>query len=114
MRDSAERMAASGVGADAPTLERLLTDRRFNLLGAPRSRVAARGEGDVRWNPEDERCVAAQLVRRAAGQATFASVRALRDRDALSLLRLPCCAPLKSIATINFVLAVRGDAQALT
>lgn len=63
MRAAVERLAARGRG-DTATLEQLLTDSRFDLLG-PRNLVAPYRSGantdGVKWNPEDERCVAGEL-----------------------------------------------------
>lgn len=63
MRAAVERLAARGLG-DTAALEQLLTDLRFDLLG-PRNLVAPYGSGantdGVKWNPEDERCVAGEL-----------------------------------------------------
>ena len=60
-----DRLVSSGQG-DFAALERLLTDARFDLLG-PRNLLSAYRDG-VKWNPEDERCVAGEL-RWAPGDA---------------------------------------------
>lgn len=64
MAKATERLAARGYG-DAATLAQLLTDPQFDLLG-PRNLVAAYRGGvssdGVKWNPEDERCVAGELL----------------------------------------------------
>jgi hypothetical protein len=64
MAKATERLAARGHG-DAATLGQLLTDPRFDLLG-PRNLVAVYRGGEssdgVKWNPEDERCVAGELL----------------------------------------------------
>lgn len=63
MRAAVERLAARDRG-DAARLEQLLTDSRFDLLG-PRNLVGPYRSGastdGVKWNPEDERCVAGEL-----------------------------------------------------
>ncbi|HEY8656778.1 MAG TPA: hypothetical protein VIN34_08600 [Candidatus Limnocylindria bacterium] len=59
MSAAIERLVSRGRG-DRATLERLLTDGRFDLLGA-RNLLSPYREG-AKWNPEDERCVAGDLL----------------------------------------------------
>ena len=59
MKTAIARLASAGRG-DVATLEDLLTDTRFNLLGA-RNLLSPYRDG-VKWNPEDERCVAGELL----------------------------------------------------
>jgi hypothetical protein len=64
MAKALERLAARGHG-DVATLGQLLTDPRFDLLGARNLLSAFRGGATadgVKWNPEDERCVAGELL----------------------------------------------------
>jgi hypothetical protein len=64
MRAAVERLAANGRG-EVVDLERLLRDPRFDLLGKRNLVSPYRGgikSDGVKWNPEDERCVAGELL----------------------------------------------------
>ena len=64
MAKAIERLVARGHGS-AAALGQLLTDPQFDVLG-PRNLVATYRAGvntdGVKWNPEDERCVAGELL----------------------------------------------------
>lgn len=62
-------LVARQTGLDPRRVAEMLSDRGFNVIGT--RRVVDRYRDGVKWNPADERCVSAEVVRRTDGRPVF-------------------------------------------
>jgi hypothetical protein len=63
------QIVATQSGTESSKVATMLTDRRYNVFG-PRAVVDLYRAG-AKWNPADERCVFAEVIRRPDDEPTF-------------------------------------------
>lgn len=62
-------LVASQVGLESARVAEMLRDERFNVIGM--RKIVNRYRDGVKWSPADERCVAAEVVKRTDDRPVF-------------------------------------------